>query len=73
MDLDPNEIKELLARAKSALKDGEVDTALEAFTEVIRCRPDCAEAYFSRSLAWAKKGEHEKAAEDLDRYGELTR
>ena len=73
MDSDPSEIEELLARAKSALKDGEVDTALETLTEVIRCSPECAEAYFSRSLAWVRKGEHEKAAEDLDRYGELTR
>jgi tetratricopeptide (TPR) repeat protein len=44
--------------------------AIADFTEAIRLKPDCAEAYYCRGIAYAGKGENDKAEAD---YAEAKR
>jgi Flp pilus assembly protein TadD len=47
------------------------DTAIACFREAIRLKPDDADAYYNRGLAYRKKGEPAKANADFARAEEL--
>lgn len=46
-------------------KKGEVDLAIEDYTQAIELKPDYAEAYYYRGGAWLRLEEWEKARSDL--------
>ena len=48
------------------MKKGNVDKAIDDFTEAIRLDSRYAMAYYNRGLAYEKKGEPDKAVADLD-------
>lgn len=47
------------------------DRAVKLFTEAIKKKPDFAPAYYSRALAYSKKGEYDKSIEDLKKVIQL--
>ncbi len=47
------------------MKQGDLDNAVADFTEAIRLQPKNPAAFALRSLAYGKKGDQAKAAEDL--------
>jgi tetratricopeptide (TPR) repeat protein len=53
------------------VKSGDVDGAIAGFTEAIRCKPNAAESYSGRGLAYKRKGRADLALVDLDRAMEL--
>ena len=46
-------------------KNGEVELAIEDFTQAIELKPDYAEAYYYRGGAWLRLENREKAEVDL--------
>ena len=55
----------LLNRGMEAAAAGDFDSAIECYTEAIRLKPDCVQAYTFRALAYEKKNEPDKAALDF--------
>jgi tetratricopeptide (TPR) repeat protein len=53
-----------------AMRRQDYDLAITEFSEAIRLKPDYAEAYYNRGLAFDSKGEHDKAIAD---FGEAIR
>lgn len=47
-------------------KNGEIELAIEDYTQAIELKPDYAEAYYNRGGAWLRLGEWEKARSDLE-------
>ena len=46
-------------------KKGEVELAIEDYTQAIELKPDYAEAYYHRGGSWLRLGEWEKARSDI--------
>ena len=59
------------ARGVTASEKGEVELAIEDYTEVIKLDPDFAQAYYQRGLAYAKKGEIKLAIADYTKAIEI--
>ncbi len=59
------------ARARRSYMSGQLDNAIEQYTQVINLNPDHAEAYYNRGCAYADKGKYDKAIEDCTRAIEL--
>ena len=57
-------VNKYYARGIAASEKGEVELAIEDYTEAIALNPEFAEAYYQRGLAYSKKGEIERAIED---------
>ena len=55
--------KEYLRRGVEAGQRGQYSEAIEDFTKAIELKPDYAEAYYLRGLAYRRQGEHEHAIE----------
>lgn len=47
-------------------KIGEIELAIEDYTQAIELKPEYAEAYYNRGGAWLRLGEWEKARSDLE-------
>ena len=47
-------------------KNGEIELAIEDYTQAIELKPDYAEAYYYRGGTWLRLGEWEKARSDLE-------
>ena len=45
---------------------GEYDHAIADLDQAIRLKPDFADAYFSRGLAYSDKGDYDRAITDFD-------
>ncbi len=52
-------------------KSGEIDKAIETYTQVLRQDKDIAEAYFNRGLLYIYTGQKALANADLSKAGEL--
>ena len=50
---------------------GDLDKAINDFTNAIRLRKGYGQAYFNRGLAYRQKGEKAKAGEDFDHARKL--
>ncbi len=44
---------------------GQIELAIEDYTQAIKLKPDYAEAYYHRGGSWLRLGEWEKARSDL--------
>jgi serine/threonine protein kinase/Tfp pilus assembly protein PilF len=64
VSVKPDPALALLRDAKAQLDKGEVDRAIESFTELIRLDPDSVVAYSSRASAFHKKGDYNRAIAD---------
>ena len=49
------------------MKKGEVDLAIDDYTEALRHQPECVEFLVGRSSAWLQKGDFDKARADCQR------
>ena len=49
------------------LKLGQLDMAIVAYSEAIKCKPDYAEAYNNRGVAYNEKGEYDLAIKDCSK------
>lgn len=58
-------------RAETYAEKGEYDQAVAAYSEAIRLRPNYAEAYYGRALAYQKKGDSSSAEVDFARAKQL--
>ena len=69
----PNQelINKYYTRGIASSEKGEVELAIEDYTEAIVLDPKFAEAYYQRGLAYAKNGELDKAIEDYTTAIEL--
>ncbi len=52
-------------------KKGELELAIENYTQAIALKPDYADAYYNRGGAWLRLGDCEKAKSDLATAGNL--
>ena len=52
-------------RGLAHAKNGELELAIENYTQAIALKPDYADAYYRRSKAWLHLGETEKAKSDM--------
>lgn len=50
---------------------GEIELAIENYTQAIALKPDYADAYYRRSKAWLRLGETEKAKADMKAASEI--
>ena len=64
-------VNKYYARGITASEKGEVELAIEDYTEVIKLNPDFAQAYYQRGLAYAQKGEIKLAIADYTKAIEL--
>ena len=64
-------INKYYTRGMAASEKGEVELAIEDYTEAIALDPKFAEAYYQRGLAYRKKGEVELAIADYTQAIEL--
>ena len=46
-------------------KNGQIELAIEDYTQAIKLKPDYAEAYYYRGGSWLRLGEWEKARSDI--------
>lgn len=68
---DPkDELQDLLAKARALFKKGELDSASEIYQQIIRIRPDLAEAYVGLGAVRAKQ---DRPAEALEAYDQASR
>ncbi len=63
----PASIRPLFDRALAYYRQGDADSAIKVFDEVIRLQPTFARAYILRGSAYALRSEHEKALADFNR------
>lgn len=61
-----------LDEGNAYLSAGDLDRAIAAYTEAIRCDPTNADAYTSRGKCYDQKGEHAKATADFVEVMQLT-
>ncbi|KAK8774998.1 tetratricopeptide repeat protein 36 homolog [Amblyomma americanum] len=61
-----NKVKELEVEGVQAAEKGDIDRAIDIFTEVIRLAPNRASGYNNRAQALRIKGQVERALEDLN-------
>ena len=54
-----------LAQADTRANKGELESAIDSYTEVIRRDPSCVAAYNNRGSTWLQKGDVEKALADF--------
>ncbi len=64
-------VNKYYARGITASEKGEVELAIEDYTQVIKLNPDFAQAYYQRGLAYAKKGEIKLAIADYTKAIEI--
>lgn len=62
------ESRDLYSHGHQQLRNGELDAAVEAFTQVIDQHPDFQEAYLSRAHAYRRLEQQATSVEDKDRY-----
>ena len=62
----PKTAFEYFFRGNKHLNDGDLDSAIADFSEVIRLNPDLAEAWNNRGNAWKEQGELKKAIDDYE-------
>lgn len=53
------------------LENGDLTSAISAFTKAIELKPDFGEAYFNRGYAYMQMGNRNRGAADLSKAGEL--
>jgi tetratricopeptide (TPR) repeat protein len=70
-DLFRKPIERKLIRADELYSHGQLDGAINAYTEIIRESPGKEEAYFKRGNAYNAKGEHDLAITDYTKAIEL--
>ena len=61
---DQELVNKYYARGIAASEKGEIELAIEDYTEAIALNPEFAEAYYQRGLAYSKKSEIELAIVD---------
>ena len=71
LEIDPDFIFALFNIANVYAKSGEIDKAIETYTQVLRQDKDIAEAYFNRGLLYIYTGQKALANADLSKAGEL--
>ncbi len=52
-------------------KKGQIELAIEDYTQATKLKPDYADAYYCRSKAWLQIGEEEKAKSDMKTASEI--
>jgi tetratricopeptide (TPR) repeat protein len=65
-----DEADNLLLRGEKSYRNGDFNAAIRCFTEAIRLKPEFADAYRDRGMAYEKKDDHDKAIAD---YNEAIR
>jgi tetratricopeptide (TPR) repeat protein len=61
-----------LDEGKAYFNAGDLDRAIAAYTEAIRCDPTNADAYTNRGKCYDQRGEHDKATADFTEVMQLT-
>ena len=69
---EEREAKVIFQHGNFLLMLGQIDIALAAYSEAIKCKPDYAEAYVNRGGAYNEKGEFNKSIADLDKAIQLN-
>lgn len=69
--IDPDFVFALYNIGNVYAKNGEIDRAIEAYTQAIRKDRELAEAYFNRGLLYIYTGQKAQANADLSKAGEL--
>ena len=65
--------KKAIDQGTAAYDKGDFDLSITCFTEAIRLKPDFAEAYYNRGLAYKSSGNVDNANVDFARAKELGR
>jgi Flp pilus assembly protein TadD len=63
---EPADVETCFNRGVASAQQGDWDQAIAAFSEVIRLKPDCAEAYGGRGFAYSKKDDLDRAIADFN-------
>ena len=71
LEIDPDFVFALFNIGNVYAKNGEIDKAIETYTQVIRQDRELAEAYFNRGLLYIYTGQKAQASADLSKAGEL--
>ena len=71
LEIDPDFVFARFNIGNVYAKNGEIDKAIEAYTQVIRQDRELAEAYFNRGLLYIYIGQKAQASADLSKAGEL--
>ncbi len=71
LEIDPDFVYALFNIANVYAKNGEIDKAISAYSQVIAKDKDIAEAYFNRGLLYIYTGQKAMANVDLSKAGEL--
>lgn len=71
LEIDPDFVFALFNTGNVYAKNGEIEKAIAAYTQVIRKDKDIAEAYFNRGLLYIYTGQKALANADLSKAGEL--
>ncbi len=71
LEIDPDFVFARFNIGNVYARSGEIDKAIEAYTQVIRQDRELAEAYFNRGLLFIYTGKKAQASADLSKAGEL--
>lgn len=71
LEIDPNFVFALFNIGNVYAKNGEVDKAIEVYSQVLRQDRELSEAYFNRGLLYIYTGRKAQANADLSKAGEL--